>query len=314
MPTRIGDYVVERELGATETELAYLGVHAILPRRAAVKVIHPAFANARSIALQMMREACILEALRHPGVPHVYECGVLPDRRPWVATEHVDGTPLGTNAIPLGNVTSVLRDVAGILDHAHRRGVVHRNLRPEVILACSEQRGFSTCIVGWGDARIHDTTAPALEPADNLHYRAPELACGGDAFDGKADVYALGVIAHQAITGRPPTGPVGHRNPAVPPRLGSLIDRMLEFDPNDRPSAADVRNEAIQYADALAADDVVIEAEEVVLVDISRSPPPLPDRAKLRWTPTPHMGVPSPASRTTQGSQSEATPSKSRRS
>jgi serine/threonine protein kinase len=287
IPSRIGDYVVERELEATSTEITYLGVHAILPRRAAVKVMHPAFTGLKAVAVQMMREACILEALRHPGVPRVYECGVLADRRPWIATEHIGGTALGTGAIPLSNVAAMLRDVADILDHAHRRGIVHRNLRPDAILACSDQRGISTCVAGWGDARIHDTTAPQLEPTDHLHYRAPELACGGDAFDGRADIYALGVIAHQAMAGQPPTGPIARACPGAPPRMCALVDRMLAFDPWERPTASDVRTQVIRLLEILAGiDDEVVEAEDVVLVDISRQPPPLPDRAKLRWTPT----------------------------
>src|SRR5678815_928881 len=77
---RIGDYVVEREVAYEASAIAYFATHVVLPRQAHIKVAHP---GPRAAAIQLLREACILEALSHPGVPRVYECGVLADRRPW---------------------------------------------------------------------------------------------------------------------------------------------------------------------------------------------------------------------------------------
>src|SRR5689334_6823719 len=93
---RIGDYVVDSDLRSEETGVVYLATHVVLPRKVALKVMHMHSAWLRSMAIQMLREACLLEALHHPGIPRVYECGVLADRRPWTAFEHAEGTPLAS--------------------------------------------------------------------------------------------------------------------------------------------------------------------------------------------------------------------------
>src|ERR1043165_9557922 len=71
---RISDYLIERGLPARNTEVAYRATHRVLPRCARVVILNPAFVGVRPVELQLMREACILEALHHPGVPRVYEC------------------------------------------------------------------------------------------------------------------------------------------------------------------------------------------------------------------------------------------------
>src|SRR5688500_2653155 len=91
---RLGDYVIERGLAAKPGFVAWSARHALLPRRARISTVHPAFAGAQAIASQLTREACILEVLRHAGVPRVFECGQLPDGRPWVACELIEGPGL----------------------------------------------------------------------------------------------------------------------------------------------------------------------------------------------------------------------------
>src|SRR5689334_16276114 len=91
---RIGNYRVEAELGPTGSGLLIQAHHMVLPRRAILKVVHAAFAKVRPFVLQTLREACIIEAIAHPGVPVVYESGVLRDRRPWFAFELIAGKTL----------------------------------------------------------------------------------------------------------------------------------------------------------------------------------------------------------------------------
>lgn len=287
-PSRVGDYVVERRIAGASTDVTYEATHVLLPRRATLKVMHPAFHGLKPVAVQMMREACILEALRHPGVPRVYECGVLADRRPWVAIEIVDGITVADSLerpLALPAIKMLLRDVAEVLDYAHRRGVVHRSLRPASIVRCSDLRGFGVCLTGWGDARAHDGDRTGAEPpVEDDPYRAPEVVAN-EPFDGRADVYSLGVIAYQAMTLELP-GPRPRRSAHVPPRLAVLVERMLAMDPVARPSSAEVRAEAmrlVEGTDGVFEDTIEVEAEEVVLVELSDGPPPLPlDRR--RWT------------------------------
>lgn len=170
---RIGDYLIEHQLDAR----TYLAVHAVLPRRARITVG----------GIQEMREACLLEALAHPGVPRVYECGLLPDRRPWLAVECVDGELPGR--LSEAGVVEMIRCVAEILDHAHRRGVVHGDVRPEAIVRASPRRGTPYVLLDWGHACCAESQ--------------------------RSDVVALGAIAN------------AHLPPGARPRLARLVAQML---------------------------------------------------------------------------------------
>src|SRR5438128_1364270 len=92
---RIGEYRIERVLVRSSTYLEYEGEHLVLPRRALIKVMAGGVAP-----LPVLREACMLEALHHPGVVRVYESGILPDRRPWFARELVEGTSIAATLAP----------------------------------------------------------------------------------------------------------------------------------------------------------------------------------------------------------------------
>jgi serine/threonine protein kinase len=226
---RIGDYVVDSELRGEETGVVYLATHVVLPRKVALKVMHANAAYVRAMAIAMLREACLLEALHHPGIPRVYECGVLPDRRPWTAFEHAEGTTLAdqleAGSVSLVDVVVMLRDVGDLLAHAHSRGVVHRQLTAEVILRTPE-RTFPVCVGGWDHALTLDTEQGQLEPRD--------------------DVEALGLIAYRALTGRYPDPGMStaDRCPSAPTELAALIDCMLANEAGQRPASAEVRDRA----------------------------------------------------------------------
>ena len=105
---RIGDYVVEREVAYEAAAIVYFATHVVLPRQAHVKVSHPGL---RPAAVQLLREACILEALSHPGAPRVYECGVLADRRPWSSIERL--SRCATSPTSCATPTSAASCIAG---------------------------------------------------------------------------------------------------------------------------------------------------------------------------------------------------------
>jgi serine/threonine protein kinase len=290
---RIGDYAVEREVACEPTVVVYLATHVVLPRRAQLHVTQP---GSQDAAVQLLREACILEALSHPGIPRVFECGVLPDRRPWSAIEHLTGAidhPAGPGDVvgvtldryvghgPLGiaDLVVAVRDVADILRHAHDRGVVHRHLTGATIVRTPRRRGhYAVC--AWDQARTLDA--------------------GGElAVDPRDDVYALGQIAFRALSGsspepvpaderpahparpvRPGTEPfvpvrsAALGSPAAPSELVGLLDQMLA-EPAARPSSQEVYDRAVWLCDAL---DLVPQ------LDRPRWTPPLgivKDRAEL---------------------------------
>jgi serine/threonine-protein kinase len=245
---RIGNYRVDHELGSNGTSVFYEATHLVLPRRALIKVTHAAIGWLKAFQVQSLREPCILEALQHPGIVRVYESGVLADRRPWFACELVEGVPLtsvlGHGPRPSHVVLELVRDLAAVLAHAHRRGIVHGGLRPDRVVLTPTGRGFPLCIHDWSDARTHDAgcAVPHRAVPGARHYVAPEQA-SGDQPDARADVYALGVIGYQALTGQLPdvSGsayvPAGKRGLDAPVELTTLIDEMMSVDPADRPTA-----------------------------------------------------------------------------
>jgi serine/threonine protein kinase len=268
--SRIGDYVVERDAGD-----GYEAVHVLLPRRVRLEVMHPTFVGLRPVAVRMMREACILEALRHPGVPRIFEVGMMSDQRttrPWVASELVDGESLSmTGTLSPIEVLELVRDLAEILAHAHDHGVVHRALRLDTVVR-SDSRGFPVCVVDWSDARVDASDRARAD-----------------------DVFALGVIAYQALTGHLPNMPTARRAPHAPARLCLMIDDLLVANPMSRPSAAEVRARAKLILETLDDGEPVIEEtiSEADLIELEPTVPQLP-ALRARWTP-PHGVTTAPA-------------------
>lgn len=231
---RIGDYVVEREIAYEVSAIVYFATHVVLPRQAHIKVTHP---GAREAAIQLLREACILEALCHPGVPRVHECGVLADRRPWSAVEMMPGASFEGFAaggpVAISDLVVMLRDIADILRHAHERGIVHRRLTAATILHIQRRRAIYG-IEDWGDARTLDAEVDSVDPRE--------------------DVRALGAIAFRALTGREPEPGVSTAThcSSAPVELIAAIDQMLA-EPLVRLSAEDVYDRALWLCQTLEA-------------------------------------------------------------
>ncbi len=236
----ISDYRIQCELGSTVTGVLYEAVHVVVPRRAAIKVVHPG--RTGTFAVQLLREACLLEALAHPCLPQVFAIGKLADGRPWYAFEIIDGHTLRDRLRggPMGGLDAarLIRDVAVILAHAHRRGVVHCGLQPDRIVFAD--RG-GVAIPDWTTARVHDAPPRHAMQVQARSYLAPELV-RGEVADDRADVFALGVIAYRALTGAlPPEGDLSAlRRTGIPPELATMIDQMLAFDRFDRPTCAEL--------------------------------------------------------------------------
>lgn len=249
--SRVGDYVLDAELPARAGEQLFSSTHRLLPRRAHIVLPDPA----RAFEL-----ARLLEELRHPAVPRIYECGELDGARPWLAVAVVDGDTLARRiaAAPLAPHVAValIRDVAEVLAHAHHRGVVHGGIRTDAIVATPD--GWR--VVDWSDADVAD--------------------------DPVTDVEALGAVAYAALARCLPTMPLVRRCPGVPAGVAELIDRLL-----GAPAAATaVHEEAVRLFERLVQDlerlpieddGVPIAIEDLELVEISR-PPPIPATIRVR--------------------------------
>jgi serine/threonine-protein kinase len=256
----ISAYRIEELVGAGGMGWVYRARHALNARCVALKILREdQLAQDRAID-RVMREATILASVPHPGLPRFYECGVLDDGRPWIAMELVDGVALAHRMqggpLDADVVIDFLVNVADVLAAVHARKFFHRDLKPDNIILAPGDARFPIRVIDWGialagaGARFTNMNEAIGTPT----YMAPEQARGSKT-DGLSDIYGLGVVAYQALTGRAPfVGAsaveilVQHLNrppPALAPRcpdapygLVELVERMLAKDPEERPPAA----------------------------------------------------------------------------
>ena len=245
MSSSVGNFRLEREVSRDATAISFVATHRVLPRTALLKIMADVDATCEAfVALQMLRVAGLQSAVQHAGVPVVYEAG-LHERRPWFAAEYIAGVSLddAMGVIDRQQAVALVRELADILDNAHRRGVVHCGLQPDHVTL-----GTRTYIENWCTARAHDAAAMPYTPTlASWHYTAPELQRGEPATD-RADTYSLGVIAHQMLTGIPYPRGTQLALDNVPHDVAMLVAHMLAEDPRERPSCAEVLGRAFAPA------------------------------------------------------------------
>ena len=281
--TIVGSYRIIREIGRGGMGSVYEAEHTVLPRRAAIKVMHGELKRHPGMASRMVQEAAILEDIHHPGIVRVYECNLLPDQRVWMAMELVEGETLAAklqraDTLSPQEVATLLADVADVLAAVHARDIVHRDLKPDNLIFAPTSRAFPLRVIDWGVARlgpVGQLTLDGLTPGTPI-YMSPEQATGKN-IGAPCDIYSLGVIAYEALAGAPPfdgrtlaevvcmhlsgeAAPLSERCNA-PPALCDLIHAMLAKDPAERPTAVEIRQltRAIALELSSAYDEYVVE-------------------------------------------------------
>src|SRR5690348_8882118 len=206
----VGSYRIIEEVARGGMGTVYEARHVVLPRRAALKVMHAELKRHPGMATRIVQEASILEDVRHPGIVRVYECNLLEDRRPYIAMEFVEGQTLasrlqhGVTLAPV-EIATFLAHVCDVLASVHARGVVHRDLKPDNLILTPNDRDFPLRVIDWGVARLGPMgrlTLDGLTPGTPI-YMSPEQATGRN-IAAPCDIYSLGVIAYEALTGHPP--------------------------------------------------------------------------------------------------------------
>ena len=258
----VSAYRIDRLVGTGGMGWVYRAAHVTSAHVVALKVLRAEQVGHERSIDRMMREAHILGTKAHPGMPQLFDSGVLPDRRPWIAMELVDGSPLSERIargpMPAADVRDVVRDVAAVLAAAHTQGIVHRDLKPENILVVRRDRRFPVRLIDWGIAH-HEGGARYTsfnEAIGTPTYMAPEQARGGPT-GPYCDIYGLGVVAYKALTGRAPfvghtsveilvqhmsrpVPPLAPRCPDAPIELVELVERMLAKSYPSRPTAQEI--------------------------------------------------------------------------
>jgi serine/threonine protein kinase len=252
----------------------YLAEHTALGRREAVKILRPELATDPQFIAGFRREARATNRVQHPNIVGVYDFGKLSDGRFYLAMEYADGVPLdqllaASGRLPVARALPILIQLADAVGHAHAHGVVHRDLKPGNLIL-GEHRGQSDYlkVLDFGMAKIVTPQASDVRHHSRIgtimgtpSYMAPEYV-SGQPIDGRADVYAIGCIACEILTGRPPfTGTNmeivdAHmtRTPAplrdavddIPAPLDDLVLRCLEKTPERRVGSAQELKQAFE--------------------------------------------------------------------
>jgi serine/threonine-protein kinase len=255
-PRTIGRYEVIRPLGRGATGVVYLANDPALGRAVAVKLLSPALSADRAATRRFEQEARAASALDHPRVVTLHEIGCTSDDRLFIAMAYHEGTTLreriACGPLPIADAVRIAAEIGEGLAAAHAKGIVHRDIKPENVLLT--ERGAS--IVDFGIAKMAGQlltrTGAALGTAA---YMSPEQTHGSDV-DGRTDVWSLGVVLHEMLTGTRPFRSEGgealvyairHDEPArmersrpeVPAAIADVVHRCLRKNPMDRYASAD---------------------------------------------------------------------------
>lgn len=246
-------YEVERVIGIGGMGAVYLARQRSLDRWVALKLL-PAQNDAEA-AGHFIREARAMARLVHPHIVAVYDFGQTADGHFFLAMEYVDGGDLHRRTLA-GEMTperarTVIAQICEALQFAHGHGVIHRDIKPANILITSD---WQVKVADFGLARdLHAASAPDEAEYGTPDYVAPERCIAGAAVDHRADLYSLGVVIHELITGKTPAAAGSRAGLGLPPGFAGVLSKCLMHDPARRyGSAAEVRRALLEAASAAA--------------------------------------------------------------
>ena len=252
----VGPYDIVAPLGRGGMGTVYLARDRRLGRHVALKFLHAGQGAADSYA-RLLREAQAASTLNHPNICQIYDVGS-EGAASWIAMEHIEGPPLSTSipssGLPTDDAVRIVKAVAHALAHAHERGVIHRDLKPSNIVFDGDGQpkildfGISSRSPEAIASDITQTGATALGASvqGSVPYMAPEIL-RGQLPDQRSDLWSLGVVFHELLTGRLPftgtpiaimaavlEGRVPPLPASVPASLAKIVRRLLATMPSDR--------------------------------------------------------------------------------
>lgn len=255
-------YILEGKIASGGMAEVYLAEDKLLHRKVAVKILHEEYRKDEEFVTKFHKEAEAAAKLTHPNIVNIYDVGVENDAH-FIVMEYVAGSTLKNlikekKKIPLVDAVCIAKEIAEALSDAHQKGIVHCDIKPQNILMMSDNHAK---IADFGIARAvtESTMTYSGNIVGSVHYFSPEQA-KGTYITPKSDVYSLGIILYEMITGTLPfTGdtpvaiamkhlhdaplPLRSFDDTIPPVIEAIVMRAIEKDPNMRPTSAELAHE-----------------------------------------------------------------------
>src|SRR5690606_6864690 len=264
-----GRYQILRWIGGGGMGVVYEAVQEELGRRYAIKFLRRELASRPRALARLQREARLLGGMSHDHLTQVFDFGRYRERAAYIVMEYLEGQTLRavldqSGPLHLGLALTVMRQVAMGMAYAHAHGVVHRDLKPENLMLTSASDGSPRVkILDFGIAQqigpLQTRLTPTGAELGTYHYMSPEQARALKTLTAASDVYSLGVICYELLSGKRPhpgesyaevmfhllTQPPVPLDAACPASLRALIDRCLRTDPGERYQSAEELLEAL---------------------------------------------------------------------
>ncbi len=262
-----GKYYIEAKIGEGGMGAVYRARHLLMDTQLAVKVLHPSLVSDAISVARFQREAQAMARIRHSNAIAVSDFGVTEDQVNYIVMELFEGESLRKvlereKKLPYATAIAIARQVCGALEAAHRSGVIHRDIKPENIFLSPQPDGsYFVKVIDFGIAKIVTDTSKGGPPLTRQgmiigspHYLSPEQ-CTGQELDARSDIYSLGIVLFEMLTGQVPftaVTPVAvallhanepppslrKLNPEIPKALDDLVMRALAKSKADRPASA----------------------------------------------------------------------------